>query len=52
MVPILEAVSISFVGKLVDNGRFAGGEIYDKSAQAMLDEMVRWTSALRVLRRS
>jgi NAD(P)H-dependent FMN reductase len=50
MVPILEAVSISFVGKLVDNGRFAGGEMFDKSAHAMLEEMVRWTSALRVLR--
>ncbi|HSL72253.1 MAG TPA: NADPH-dependent FMN reductase, partial [Longimicrobiales bacterium] len=50
MVPILEAVAIPFVSKLIQDGRFAGGETYDKSAKAMLDELLRWTSALAPLR--
>jgi NAD(P)H-dependent FMN reductase len=50
MVPIVEAVAIPFVVKQIENGRFTGGASYDASAKAMLDELVRWTSALRVLR--
>ena len=50
MVPIVEAVSIPFVAKLIDNGRFAAAEFHDKAAASMLDELFRWEAALRVLR--
>ena len=50
VVPIVEAVAIPFVGKLVDNGVFAADEKLDKSATAMLDELARWTKALNALR--
>jgi NAD(P)H-dependent FMN reductase len=50
MVPILEAVTIPFVAKLLDKGTFAGGETYEASAKTMLDELLRWTTALAVLR--
>ena len=50
LVPMVEAVSIQFVAKAIVDGRFAGGENYDKQATAMLDEMLRWTNALSTLR--
>lgn len=50
MVPLVEQVSIAFVPRLIDNGRFAGGEMFDKSADTMLDELLRWTGALASLR--
>ena len=50
MVPIVEAVAIPFVAKLVHDGRFTGGESFEKSAADMLDELVRWTKALASLR--
>lgn len=52
MVPMVEAVALPFFTKLVDSatGRFDGGEPNAKAATAMLNELVRWTEALRVLR--
>ena len=53
IVPIVEAVAIPFVGKLVENGIFAAADKddkLDKSAAAMLDELARWTKALNALR--
>ena len=50
MVPLVEAVAIPFVAKLMKDDRFTGGETYEKSAAAMLTELVRWTHALRPLR--
>lgn len=52
MVPIVEAVAVPFVAKLIEDGRFVGGESYDRSAKAMLDELLRWTKALRSLRQN
>lgn len=54
MVPIVEAVAIPFFTKLVDGatGRFNGGELHEKSAGAMLNELTRWTEALKTLRKS
>lgn len=54
MVPIVEAVTFPFFTTLVDGatGKFNGGEAGDKSAIAMLNELVRWTGALKVLRSS
>ena len=50
IVPLVEAVTIPFVSKLVENGRFVGGDAYDKPAKVMLDELLRWTNALASLR--
>ena len=52
MAPIVEAVAIPFVAKLLegDPKRFVGGESFDKSARGLLDELLRWTTALRTLR--
>ncbi|HVL66293.1 MAG TPA: NAD(P)H-dependent oxidoreductase [Vicinamibacterales bacterium] len=50
MVPLVEAVSIPFVSKLLEEGRFTGGESYDRAAHGMLDELLRWTNALAALR--
>lgn len=50
MVPIIEAVAIPFVAKLIQDGKFAGGDGYEQSAKAMLDELLRWTHALSSLR--
>jgi len=50
MVPIVESVTIPFVAKSIDSGRFAAGDTHDKAASVMLDEILRWERALRVLR--
>ena len=50
LVPMVEAVSIHFVAKALVDGRFPGGDPFDKQAHAMLDEMRRWTTALAGLR--
>ena len=50
IVPMVEAVAIPFIGKLVEGGTLAADEKLDKSAAAMLDELARWTKALNALR--
>jgi NAD(P)H-dependent FMN reductase len=50
MVPIVEAVTLPSVHKLVDAGRFTPEPAHQKAAAAMLDELGRWTEALAVLR--
>jgi hypothetical protein len=52
MMPLPGAVSIPFAGKLVDadSGRFTPGEVQDTAATALLNELVRWERAMRVLR--
>ena len=50
IVPIVEQVAIPFVAKLIEDGRFAANETHDKSAAVMLDELLRWTTALSTLR--
>jgi NAD(P)H-dependent FMN reductase len=50
MMPIAEAVSIPFAGKLIDGDRFVPGEVQDKAAVAMVNHLARWESALRPLR--
>ena len=52
LVPIVEAVSIPFIAKELQDGRFPGNEKVDKAAAAMLDELLRWTNALKPLRDS
>lgn len=51
MVPIVEAVAIPMVTAHLDEaGAFTGTEKLVASATTMLDELVRWERALRVLR--
>lgn len=50
MVPIVEAVNIPFFTQLMENGGFKGNETHDKAAAVMLDELLRWTDALKPLR--
>lgn len=52
MVPLVEAVALPFFAQHIDKttGVFTGGEANDKAAKVMLDELVRWETALRTLR--
>jgi NAD(P)H-dependent FMN reductase len=51
MVPLFEAVSIPFVAQLLDEQRrLEPNDIMLQAADAMLDELVRWTAALHSLR--
>jgi NAD(P)H-dependent FMN reductase len=50
MMPLPEAVTIPWVSQAIKDGRFAGGEAFDKAASVLLDELVRWTAAMRALR--
>lgn len=50
MMPLPEAVSIPFYAKLLEDGVFKGDATQDSAAKTMLDELLRWTNALRPLR--
>jgi NAD(P)H-dependent FMN reductase len=51
VVPLPETVAIPFVNKEIDEkGAFRGGEAHDKAATGLLDELARWTDALKSLR--
>ena len=53
MVPMVEAVAIPFFAKFIDpdTGVFVPEETQVTAAATMLDELLRWTNALAVLRR-
>jgi NAD(P)H-dependent FMN reductase len=50
MMPMVEAVNIPFFSQLIDAGVFKSNEAHDKAAPVMLDELLRWTNALKPLR--
>jgi NAD(P)H-dependent FMN reductase len=52
VVPIVEAVPIPFVAQAIDRetGAFTASEQHEKAADAMFDELHRWTTALVSLR--
>ncbi len=51
MVPLAEAVHIPFFEKRIDGqGRFQSDETLDKSVKIMMDELLRWTEALKPMR--
>lgn len=54
MVPIVEAVSIPFFAKLIDDesGLFSPGEVQEKASVTMLTELLRYERVLRGLRGS
>jgi NAD(P)H-dependent FMN reductase len=50
IVPLPEAVSIPFFAKLIDAAGVFDGTAQEASAKTMLDELARWTGALKTLR--
>lgn len=50
VMPIPEAVNIPFIAKLMEAGVFQHNELHEKAAKVMLDELIRWTGALKSLR--
>lgn len=52
MVPVVEAVNIPFVTKVLDReaGTVAPGEVQGQAASAMLTELLRWATVLREMR--
>jgi NAD(P)H-dependent FMN reductase len=51
LFPLFEAVSIPFVAQFIgEHGALEPNEVMDKAADAMLDELVRVSAALRPLR--
>jgi NAD(P)H-dependent FMN reductase len=50
MMPLVEAVTIPMVHSHVQDGELVPTELVQQSATAMLDSLVRWTAALKVLR--
>lgn len=52
LVPIVDAVTIPFFSKLIDDdtGDFRPGEVQEKAAGHMLEELQRWQRALAQLR--
>jgi NAD(P)H-dependent FMN reductase len=53
MVPLTESVNIPFFSKFIDeNGTFNATEEVEKSADAMMKELVFWGKGLKVMRES
>lgn len=50
VVPIPETVTIPFIDKNVQDGKFTGGDVHGKAAGNMLKELRRWSDALATLR--
>jgi NAD(P)H-dependent FMN reductase len=51
MMPMVEAVNIPFYTQLMQDGVFKSNETHDKAVPVMLDELARWSEALKSLRR-
>ena len=50
MMPMVEAVNIPFFTQLIEGGVFKSNEVHDKAVPVMLDELLRWADAMKVLR--
>jgi len=51
MMPIPEAVALPFVGKFIDaTGAFQSTDSQNESATKLLDELLKWTTALKTIR--
>jgi NAD(P)H-dependent FMN reductase len=50
VVPIAESVSLPFFTQQLKDGVFSPPEAQDRAVAAMLDETLRWSNALKVLR--
>jgi NAD(P)H-dependent FMN reductase len=50
VVPLADAVHITYISRHVTGGVFQPEEAHEKSVKSMLDELLRWTNALAPLR--
>jgi NAD(P)H-dependent FMN reductase len=50
MMPVPEACSIPFYTKQLDGGVFKGDKGQEDATKLMLDEVLKWTTAIKVLR--
>jgi NAD(P)H-dependent FMN reductase len=50
MMPMVEAINVPFFAPLIQDGVFLSNETADKAVPVMLDELLRWTDALKPLR--
>ena len=50
MMPMVEAVNIPFYAQQLQDGVFNANETQEKSVPVMLDELLRWSEALKTLR--
>ena len=50
MMPMVEAVNIPFFAQSVQDGVFKANDTHDKAVPVMLDELLRWSEALKTLR--
>ena len=50
MMPMVEAVTIPFFTQLIQDGVFTSNETHEKAVPLMLDELLRWSEALKTLR--
>jgi NAD(P)H-dependent FMN reductase len=50
MMPMSEGVGIPLVTQHLKDGVFTPNELHEKAATTMLDELLRWADALKVLR--
>ena len=52
MMPVVDAVSIPFFAQHIDKATnaFAPGEVQDKAAAVMLDELLKWSAAIAPMR--
>jgi NAD(P)H-dependent FMN reductase len=50
MMPMVEAVNIPFFTQFLQDGMFKANETHEKSVGPMLDELLRWSEALKTLR--
>lgn len=49
-MPLPEGVMLPFVANMMEDGALKHSEAIEKAAKLMLDELVRWSGALRTLR--
>jgi NAD(P)H-dependent FMN reductase len=50
MMPIPEGVPLPYAAALVKDGKFEGNDLCTQSATAMLNELLKWSDALKPLR--
>jgi NAD(P)H-dependent FMN reductase len=50
MMPMVEAVNIPFFAQFIQDGVFKANETQEKGVPVMLDELLRWSEALKTLR--
>lgn len=52
VMPMFEQVTLPMIGKLVQNGKLTSAPHLEAAAKGMLDELLRWTTALQTLRQA